>query len=628
MAFTPDFLDEIRGRLPLSGVVGRRVKLQKRGREAVGLCPFHNEKTPSFTVSEDKGFYHCFGCGAHGDVIGFVMRADGLSFPEAVERLAGEAGLPVPRASPEERAAARRRADLLAAMETAAAWFEEQLRGPAGAGARRYLEGRGLAPETAAAFRLGYAPDKRGLLRAALNARDIDDGRLIEAGLIKRPDDDGPPRDTFFKRIIFPITDPRGRVIAFGGRALGDSPAKYLNSPETPLFRKGRVLYNLARARQAAFDAGELIVAEGYMDVIAMSQAGFPAAVAPLGTAITAEQIGLLWRLAAEPVLCLDGDAAGRRAGARAAERAMAQLKPGRSLRFAVLPTGEDPDSLLRTQGASALRAVLDAARPLADLLWLIETEGRRFDTPERQAGLVAALDARIRQIASGAVQTAYREDMNARFDAAFGYGPWGRVPRGGVFAGPGRRRGGPWNRGGFGGRGRGAAGKSAGRHLGPGGLGARQAPQDARRQREQLLLANLLNHPELLVEHAEDLAELRFSSPELSEFYEKMADLAARDPGLDSASVKDHLSGQGFSGALGRLCSRAVYLHGRFARPEASLEDARKGVREFLADYHRHRAALEAEEAGRDLAKATTKESVARLEANTRKWSQEIEID
>jgi len=412
MAFAPEFLDEIRARVLLAGIVGRQVKLTRRGREHSGLCPFHNEKTPSFTVSEDKGFYHCFGCGAHGDVIGFVMRMEGLSFPEAVERLAGEAGLQVPQASPEERAAERRRADLYDVVEAAAAWFEERLAGAEGAEAHAYLTGRGLRAETVAAFRLGYAPDRRGMLRKALNARGLGDAQLAEAGLIKLPGAPNEaateaPRDYFFNRIIFPITDRRGRVIAFGGRALGESRAKYLNSPETPLFHKGRVLYNLARARQAAHDSGELIVCEGYMDVIAIGQAGFPAAVAPLGTAITEEQIAELWRLADEPVLCLDGDQAGRRAGFRTAERALGLLRPGRSLRFAALPEGADPDSLVQGQGPAALRTVLAAARPLSEMLWLIETDGRRFETPERQAALIAALDGRIRGIGDEALRAA-----------------------------------------------------------------------------------------------------------------------------------------------------------------------------------------------------------------------------
>ncbi|MEE8499947.1 MAG: DNA primase [Kiloniellales bacterium] len=621
MAFPTEFLDEIRARVALAGAVGRRVKLQRRGREHVGLCPFHNGKTPSFTVSEDKGFYHCFGCGAHGDVIGFAMRAEGLSFPEAVERLAAEAGLQVPRASPEERAAARRRADLYEVVEAAATWFEERLAMPEGADARAYLESRGLRREAVTSFRLGYAPDRRGILRAALNARSIDDAQLAEAGLIKSPEPgaatDEAPRDYFFNRIVFPISDRRGRVIAFGGRALGQSRAKYLNSPETPLFHKGRVLYNLARARQAAHDTGELIVCEGYMDVIALCQAGFPAVVAPLGTALTEAQIAELWRLAEEPVLCLDGDEAGRRAGQRAAERALALLKPGRSLRFAVLPAGEDPDSLLRRQGAAALRAVLEAARPLSELLWLIETEGRRFQTPERQAGLIKALDRKIRGIPDADLQAAYREALGRRFEAAFGYGAWGRTARPGP-AGPRR---GAWRQ---------APGRAGARRgAGPGveaahgavssGLGARQAPGLLRRRRAQVLLAALVNHPQLIAEHAEELAGFTLFQQYFGSFCEHMVDFVAREPDLDTVGLKCHLSDRGYSGILGEILSPEVYVHGGFARPEGSLDEARDGVQDVLKVYRKRQAASETEEAGRHLAEDMSEERLARLEAKRR---------
>jgi DNA primase len=621
MAFPPEFLDEIRARVALAGAVGRRVKLAKRGREHIGLCPFHNEKTPSFTVSEDKGFYHGFGGGAHGDVIGFVMRAEGLSFPEAVERLAGEAGLQVPRASPEERATARRRADLYEVVEAAAAWFEERLAGPEGAEARAYLTQRGLTGETITAFRLGYAPDKRGQMRAALNARGIDDGRLAEAGLIKLAEAEagteaeaGPPRDYFFNRIVFPITDRRGRAIAFGGRALGQSRAKYLNSPETPLFHKGRVLYNLARARQAAHDTGELVVCEGYMDVIALGQAGFPAAVAPLGTALTEEQIAELWRLTDEPLLCLDGDQAGRRAAFRAAERALALLRPGRSLRFAVLPAGEDPDSLVRGQGAAALRAVLDAARPLWELLWLMETEGRRFQTPERQAGLVSALDQRIRGIPDASVQAAYREALGRRFEAAFGYGAWGRTAGSGPLRGGprGRDRRWPRQRGGF--RGAGRAGAPAETAVSD-GLGARQAPSLLLRRQAQVLLAALVNHPELIAENAEELAGFTLFQENFGNFCGLLVDLVAREPDLDTAGLKCHLSDQGHSGVLGEILGPEVYVHGRFARPEGSLDEARNGVQDILKVYRRRQATSETEEAGRHLAEDMSEDKLARLE-------------
>ncbi len=621
MAFPPEFLDEIRARVPLAGIVGRRVKLTKRGREHSGLCPFHSEKTPSFTVSEEKGFYHCFGCGAHGDAIGFVMRMEGLSFPEAVERLAGEAGLQVPRASPEERAAERRRADLYDVVEAASVWFEERLAAPEGAQARAYLNGRGLRAETVAAFRLGFAPDKRGVLRAALNARGLNDVQLAEAGLIKLGDDpNDTPRDYFFNRIVFPIADRRGRVIAFGGRALGESRAKYLNSPETPLFHKGRILYNLARARQAAHDTGELIVCEGYMDVIALGQAGFPAAVAPLGTAVTEEQIAELWRLADEPVLCLDGDQAGRRAGFRAAERALGLLRPGRSLRFATLPAGEDPDSLIQGQGPAALRAVLSGARPLSELLWLMETDGHRFETPERQAALIAALDQRIRGIGDEALQAAYRDALSRRFERQFGFGIWGRrnvrsPGSGGRWPGKGARQGGRQGRQQPGNRqfGRAASGAAAT------GLGARPSPDLLRRRQSQVLLAALINHPELIAESTEEISGFTLFQGKFGIFYGFLVDLVAREPDLDSEDLRCHLSEQGYAEILGEILSPQVYVHGRFARPDGSLDEARHGLEDILKAYRRRQAAAEAEEAGRHLAEDMSEERLARLEATRR---------
>ncbi|MGE5545495.1 MAG: DNA primase, partial [Solirubrobacterales bacterium] len=341
MAFPPQFLDELRVRVPLAGVVGRRVKLARKGREHQGLCPFHNEKTPSFTVNEDKGFFHCFGCGAHGDAIGFEMRAGHLSFTEAVERLASELGLEVPAATPEERRQEQRRASLHDAMEAACVFFEHQLLGPAGREGLAYLKNRGLSDATIARFRLGWAPDSREALKGALMSDRLPEAMLVEAGLLKKPEHGGASFDLFRGRVTFPITDRRGRVIAFGARTMGDHQPKYLNSPETPLFHKGSTLYGLAHAREQARTRGVALAVEGYMDVIALHQAGFDYAVAPLGTALTEEQIQELWRLADEPILSFDGDSAGQRAMARAAERALPILVPGKSLRFAVLPHPE-----------------------------------------------------------------------------------------------------------------------------------------------------------------------------------------------------------------------------------------------------------------------------------------------
>ncbi|MEQ8701402.1 MAG: DNA primase, partial [Bauldia litoralis] len=317
MNFTTQFLDELRNRLPVSDLVGRRVKLRKHGREHTGLCPFHNEKSPSFTVNDDKGFFHCFGCGAHGDVIGFAMQTEGLTFPEAVEKLAGMAGLQIPRETPEERARAQRARSLHDANEAAAKWFEKQLRGAQGREALDYLHRRGLSEATIASFRLGYAPDSRDGLKSALMSDGFEEAQLLEAGLLVKPEDGRASYDRFRGRVIFPINDRRGRPIAFGGRILGDGKPKYLNTSDTPLFHKGRTLYALDRAREAMRETPEVIVTEGYMDVIALWQAGFKGAVAPLGTAVTETQIEELWRLAPEPIPCLDGDEAGRRAAAR-----------------------------------------------------------------------------------------------------------------------------------------------------------------------------------------------------------------------------------------------------------------------------------------------------------------------
>jgi DNA primase len=571
MAFPPDFLDEIRNRLPLSGVVGRRVRLIRRGREHTGLCPFHNEKTPSFTVSDDKGFYHCFGCGAHGDVIGFVMQTEGLSFPEAVERLAGEAGLEVPRSTPEDRAREQRRAGAMDALEMACDWFQRQLESPEGVSARDYLADRGLTSETIRLFRLGYAPNSRGLMRSALNAKGVNDNLLVEAGLAKRPEGGGELRDYFFDRIVFPITDRRGRVIAFGGRAMSpDAKAKYLNSPDSNVFHKGRVLYNLARARQAAHDSGEVVVCEGYMDVIALAQSGFPGAVAPLGTAVTEDQIAELWRLAAEPVLCLDGDAAGQRAGFRAAERALPLLRPGKSLSFAVLPEGEDPDSLVQSQGPKAFREVLSAALPLAEVLWRKSVAGARFDTPERRAALKAALLQDVDKIRDESVRSAYREEMLRRFGQAFGY-------RGTYSGGRGRGQK-QYVRGG------GGIGSTS--RFGASSVGLAQRPPLSHLQKgtERGVLYALVNHPEIILDRAEDLAEAGFGTQDLDRLLRALLDYAADHPNLDRDSLRCHLCDLGFGRLLEGLESGGLEQgHGFFGRPEASPEEVAAGLDDFL---------------------------------------------
>src|SRR5215469_4385842 len=479
MAFPPRFLDELRARVSLAELVGRRVRLIKRGREYVGLCPFHNEKTPSFSVVEEKGFYHCFGCGAHGDVIGFAMQTGNLSFPEAVEQLARQAGLEVPRQSREEREKAERQATAQSAVEAACSFYEETLHGPLGRDARRYLEGRGLDLAAMRHFRLGYAPEGRDALKRAL-AKSFPQPLLVEAGLIKQPEGGGEPFDCFRHRVIFPIGDRQGRIIAFGGRTLGDGQPKYLNSPETPLFQKGRVLYGWAQARAAAGGAGPVIVVEGYMDVIALQRAGFVGAVAPLGTALTERKIEELWRIAPEPVLCFDGDAAGLRAAGRAVDRAIPLLRPGYTLRLASLPQGEDPDTLVLRHGVRAMREVLEQAQSLADFLWTLEANAGPLDTPERRAALERRLEDRARRVADRAVQAHYLRFFQEKTFEIF------QRPRMRKDFRPGERGRSRWQR-----------------PLIPPVEAPPRSPAALVRRQEEIVLALFLNHPHILGECA-----------------------------------------------------------------------------------------------------------------------------
>lgn len=592
MAFPDSFLEELRNRLPLSGVVGRSVRLIKRGREFTGLCPFHNEKSPSFTVNDDKGFFHCFGCGAHGDVIGFTMRSSGMGFPEAVELLAGEAGLEVPRMRPEDREKAEQAATLGKVMEEAAGWYQAQLKGAVGAEARAYIQKRGLKPDTVERFRMGYAPQSRTALKEAMLARKLPEDLLIESGLLIKPEDGGASYDRFRNRVMFPIGDRRGRVIAFGGRALDpDAPAKYLNSPETPLFHKGRNLYNHAIAREAARESGTVIVVEGYMDVIALAQAGINHAVAPLGTALTDEQIALLWRLSAEPILCFDGDNAGIRAAMRAADRALPLLEPGHSFRFALLPGGQDPDDLIKNQGRAAMDGVLAAAAPLADILWRKETEGRPLDTPERRAALEAALLGLAGQIKNPAVQNHYRDHFRSRLRSLFAPSrTWTPNIR------PNRPPG------------------QFGKPLPPLAMGGPIHAAPGRTERA--LLAAVLAHPWLLEEHGEAFAALTFPSGPLDSLKSRILEEASRHPGLDGEAFAAHLRQRGLGAALDLVTGETGRILEPFARADTPADKVERGwwqavQRYRLAELEQELAAAEA-----DLASNTNPEAWQRFQA------------
>ena len=586
MAFPNRLLEDIRARVALPDVVGKRGKLTRKGREHSGLCPFHNEKTPSFTVSEDKGFYHCFGCGAHGDVISFVMNTEGLSFPEAVERLAADAGLEVPVETPEARAEAERRADLYDVVEAACVWFETQLREPAGQAALDYLRGRGLRDETIAQFRLGYAPDRGAGLSVMLKAKGATEDQTVEAGLLRRPDDGRSPYPFFRDRVMFPIADRRGRTIAFGGRLMGDAKAaKYVNSPDTPLFDKGRNLYNFGAARQASFDSGLLVVAEGYMDVIALSQAGITAAVAPLGTALTEDQIRALWRLAAEPVLCFDGDTAGQRAAGRAAERVLPLLQPGKSLRFALLPAGEDPDSLIGRQGAGARRQRLEAAQPLSDVMWRLEAGAGPVDTPERRADLQARLMKRAGEIAEPTVREFYRDAIRDRLQAAF--------------RPDGNRRRGVTARG------------NSGAHI-------RNRIQQQNRREQQAILAALINHPPLRDIFDERLAEIAFD-PDLDNLRQQLQNLFAGSADLDLAAIRAHFSNSGDETLLDGVLDKQVLMLAPFASPKTDVEDSQRALEHLIGRRIQERLRQEVVELGRSANASADEAGLARALAAKR---------
>jgi DNA primase len=488
MRFSDSFLDEIRDRVPISAVVGQRVAWERRKTNASkgdfwACCPFHGEKTPSFHCEDRKGRYHCFGCGVSGDHFRFLTELDGMSFPEAVERIAEMAGVPMPARDEQAEAREKQRASLHDVMELATKFFEERLQSSDGAKARAYLRERGLTPATQKEFRLGYAPESRNALKEFLAGKRVAREQIEACGLVRHGPDIPVSYDWFRDRVMFPIQDSKGRVIAFGGRALSpDQPAKYMNSPDTELFHKGNVLYNLARARKAQGRDGTIIAVEGYMDVIALSQAGFGNAVAPLGTALTENQMELLWRMAGEPVLCFDGDQAGQRAAWRAADLVLPAIQPGRTARFALLPEGQDPDDLVRASGPEAFRKVLDEALPLADLLWTRETRGGVFDTPERRAELEKRLRDLTGRIRDEAVRRHYNQAMRERVYEFFA---------------PADRRG-KWQPGGGDRKG---FRRDAVRET-PGLARWRQARSaDAPLRREKLIVALAANHPDLLDE-------------------------------------------------------------------------------------------------------------------------------
>ncbi len=592
MRFTPQFLDELKSRLPVSEVVGRRVKLTRSGRELKGLSPFNKEKTPSFFVNDQKEAWFDFSSGKNGSIFDFVMLTEGVTFPEAVERLAQMAGVALPKVSHEDQQRDARAKTLHDVMELAAKFFETTLASRVGAKARGYLADRSLDPATQLKFRLGYASAERFALKEHLGSHGIPVEDMIEAGLLISGGDIPVPFDRFRDRVMFPITDIRGRVIAFGGRAMDkDAQAKYLNSPETPLFHKGHTLYNIAAARQAAHDGAPIIVVEGYVDVIAMVTAGYAAAVAPLGTALTEDQLALLWKMADEPVLCFDGDKAGIRAAFRAVDIAMPRLTPGKSLKFALLPQGQDPDDLLRSAGREAVVEVIEAAKPLAAMLWTRETEGHQFDTPERRAALEARINEVTTGIADESVRKYYRQDFQERLRQFFapaqgqGFGGRGNFQRGQGAGQPNWRE-----------REQAGAGGGASRFGAKFGakrpeIGSRNTPYVVVSQqmassplhrgartavplREALILQAALNHPWLLHDHMEELASLEFRYPDAERLKAALIDIAAHAQAADSAAIRAELTARDLTGVTERIQAAITTASVWGARPDAAPED------------------------------------------------------
>ena len=561
MTLSPQFLDEVRHRTHLSALIGRSVKLQKAGREYRACCPFHDEKSPSFYVNDDKGFYHCFGCGAHGDAIRFLTENQGLSFIDSVKELAAAAGMEMPAADPRAAEKAERQSGLAAANEAAARWFADQLKGIGGAEARAYLKRRQVPDALAAAFGIGFAPDARGKLKGALAS--FGDETLIEAGLLIQVEEKD-PYDRFRGRLMIPIRDPRGRVIAFGGRILDTGEPKYLNSPDTPLFDKGRTLFNVDRAGPAARKADRLIVVEGYMDVIALARAGIDEVVAPNGTAVTEAQLERMWRLAEVPILCLDGDKAGRKAAVRAAVRALPMVAPGRSLAFVTLPGGQDPDDLVNAGGRDAVEAALATARPLVDLLWQAELDAGPLDTPEARAGLRQRLTEHARTIGDGHVREQYLDEYKRRFDAMFAAPPRRQDERA-PFRTP-FKRGMPPAR-----FVRPSSGEA--QAIGRSGIDAPLA---------RAIVAGLVRHPDAIGEYAEAIAALPIGDAALGRVRDALVDAAILDGPLESEHI-GHILAEAGLGRAAEVLEGANGLAFSFLRGDADPIRARRDLVEAI---------------------------------------------
>ncbi|MCJ8508738.1 DNA primase [Rhizobium lemnae] len=627
MRFSNTFLDEIRDRVPISTVIARRVTWDRKKTNVSrgdfwACCPFHGEKSPSFHCEDRKGRYHCFGCGVSGDHFRFLQEIEGMSFVESVQTIADLAGIAMPQPDVQAEKREKERATLIDVMEMATRFFQDQLQSAVGAKARAYLRDRGLSAKTIDTFRLGYAPDSRNALKEHLASKGIPKEQIEACGLVVHGEGIAVSYDRFRDRVMFPILSSREKVIAFGGRAMSpDAPAKYLNSNETELFHKGNVLYNFTRARRASqigargqAEQGTIIAVEGYMDVIALHQAGVENAVAPLGTALTENQLELLWRMTSEPVLCFDGDGAGVRAAHRAADLALPHLKPGRSVRFALLPDGKDPDDLVRHEGREPFDRVMAQAKPLSEMIWSRETAGGGFETPEKKAELEARLKQIVSVIADESVRRLYQQDVRERLNSFFrpqygaGQGFGGQAYGGQAQRGQGRRPGGG-AAGGFGSKGP-AAGSSRSMSVSDrlARTGVVRGYQELPALREVVLAITIVNHPQLLLEEYDEIAAIDFDNRDLQRFWSAMLPVAATaGPHLSRDYLLEKLSAQGLEQLVAALDQQVRNARLWIATEQAAIEDAREGYRQALS-LHKRTKALRFEKMGleREIAIAT----------------------
>lgn len=603
MRYPPHLLDEIRARLPVSRVVERRVKLKRTGREYTGLSPFKNERTPSFTVNDQKGFYHCFASGEHGDVFKFIMATEGLSFPEAVERLAAEAGVSLPPPVPVDEVKASHEERLFSAMEEACRFFQDSLSTREGTTARDYLDRRGLRPADIQTFRLGYAPDSKTALKSHLSQKGYTHGEMQESGLLIHGEDIAVPYDRFRGRLIFPILDAKRRVIAFGGRALldGQQP-KYLNSPETPLFHKGHVLFNFASAREAARGGKPVVIAEGYMDVIALTRAGFPGAVAPLGTALTVDQLRLLWAMVPLPTLCFDGDAAGQKAAHRALDLGLPYLEPGRSLQFVFLPEGRDPDDMVRGGETEALAKLVTQPVTLIDVLWSREQARHALDTPEQRAAFEARLMELAGQIEHKSLKFHYISALRERLRNS------GMTRR--QFAGGRPRTGGGVR---FGKPAFATVSARTGSLLSSKIVQA-SAPVTA--PREALLTGAIIRHPWLLDEFLDEIAGLQLNDGDCRRLRDEILAVHQAEEHLDNEKLLEHLSRSGYGAELERVQRATAQGAGAHFAHEASRELVLEGWHHVVMLHSKAGVPRSLQEAESDYLSEPTAENFSRLQA------------